>query len=1038
MNIPQELVSELCIDNVVLFVGAGISQGAGLPGWLDLIQPLAERVEYSLPANHRLITSEHLLRAAQYFVNQKGRNALGTYLQQKLDTTQINLNEPLRLVACLPISTIYTTNYDDLLERALHEANRSVAPVITPVQLAHVSSGRVCLVKMHGTLEQPETLVITLSDYNQYFRTHALIAQKLSTSLIDKTFLFIGYGLNDYNFNQIHGQIEFDLHEYGRRAYAVMFNANPQDVEDLRRRNIEVISLAGDSIEERNQTLAEWLQLLMSQIEQMPKKSMRSITIGRRSSLSTSKRPYKFLDYFEINDVDIFFGRDMEIEEIFSRVISRRLLVIYGKSGTGKSSLINAGLFPNLPTNYLPLIVRCIDDPFEMIKVSLSKLSERCVPPEPILLDFLLAIQKHTKKTLVVILDQFEEFFIRFDKNAQMNFVLELASCYRERALDIRFIIVIREDFLAELSSFKREIPEIFHNEYRLLPLAKTQAREAITQPVASLGISYETELVERLLDDLYQDGIEPPQLQIVCDRLYDALLKEGNTVIGQKIYDCLGGTSSILHEYLDLVLARFSGDRREFARRILKALITSYDTKIISNAQNIADNISETPTEVNEILLELSRARIVRTVGGENILFELAHECLIPKIKESLSIEEIELKRAQELLRREKETYQQFGRLAPIDTLQIIHKQRESLMLDRHTFRFLLRSAMQYDFELDYWLQRAHYDDQDLIQQLEKDLESQNPALQRNAATLLLRMEISDRLIEKILSILRVIGNPNVIMHLQSLGASEQIIVEAEKAVIKRIMRNMIYVPGGEFTMGSNQEAVEHILSEWDVPRSWIETEMPQHKVTLNGFYIDKYLVTNAKYKEFDENYTYPEGRRDNHPAVSISWHMARAYAAWLGKRLPTEAEWEKAGRGTDGRYYPWGNEFSVERCNSYEAGILTTTPVTKYDRDDCRSTYGCCDMAGNVWEWTSTLAMPYPYDNFDGREDPTTKGARIVRGGSFAFYRYVVRTTYRFGAGPIAIDTNQGFRCCVSEPPRVGTFSKRHIWPQSSRQTD
>jgi formylglycine-generating enzyme required for sulfatase activity len=739
-----------------------------------------------------------------------------------------------------------------------------------------------------------------------------------------------------------------------------------------------------------------------------------------------AKRPYKFLNYFDTNDADIFFGRESEIDEIFSRVISRRLLVVYGKSGVGKTSLINAGLIPRLPANYLPVVVRCFDDPIEIIRVTVSQISEDCTPAGYRLQDLLAALHQHTGKTPVIILDQFEEFFVRLDEEVRARFVHEMGPCYREKRFDLQFVIVIREDFFAHLSEFKREIPEIFHNEYRLLPLNKVQARAAITQPVALLGIIYDSELVEQLLNDLYRNGIDPPQLQIVCDRLYDAWLRKGGTTIDRELYKSLGGTESILREYFDLVLARFLGSERQLAQRILKALITTYDTKVVSSAIEIGHSLGESTKEVTEVLLELSRARVVRTVEGEVATFELAHECLIPKIRELLSLEEIELKRAEELLRREKETFHQFGRLAPFESLQVIHQQRERLKIGPASIRFLVRSAMQHNFEVDYWLRRAHYDDQELIQQLVDDLETQNLDLQRNACTLLLRMEISDVLIDKILSILSVIGNPKVINRLQALGVSERLIIEAEKAVIRRIMRNMVYVPGEAFIMGSSKGAVEQILSEWDVPRAWIETELPRHRVVIGSFYMDKYLVTNAEYKEFDENYTCPSGRED-HPAVSISWHMARASASWFGKRLPTEAEWEKAARGTDGRYYPWGNKFDIKKCNSYEARIRTTAPITKYDREDCRSPYGCCDMAGNVWEWTSTLYRPYPYKEDDGREDPSLEGARVVRGGSFAFYHYVVRTTYRFGAGPIAIDTNQGFRCCISEPPKVGMFSER-----------
>ena len=178
-----------------------------------------------------------------------------------------------------------------------------------------------------------------------------------------------------------------------------------------------------------------------------------------------------------------------------------------------------------------------------------------------------------------------------------------------------------------------------------------------------------------------------------------------------------------------------------------------------------------------------------------------------------------------------------------------------------------------------------------------------------------------------------------------------------------------MVYVPAGEFLFGDKKE-----------------------KIYLDGFWIDKTPITNAEYKRFldanpkhpvplvnadwakpynwdEKKRTFPAGK-ENHPVVMSSWHDAKAYADWAGKDLPTEQEWEKAARGTDGREYPWG-KWHDGYANTYEAGIKSSSPVGQFSpRGD--SPYGCVDMAGNVWEWTAT-----PYEGDANR--------RVVRGGSW-----------------------------------------------------
>ena len=141
-------------------------------------------------------------------------------------------------------------------------------------------------------------------------------------------------------------------------------------------------------------------------------------------------------------------------------------------------------------------------------------------------------------------------------------------------------------------------------------------------------------------------------------------------------------------------------------------------------------------------------------------------------------------------------------------------------------------------------------------------------------------------------------------------------------------------------------------------MPRYWharIDSERSLEEVEVSGFWVDRRPVTNLQFTEFRPPHIdrYPD-EEHHHPVVSVSWHDAQAYARWLGKQLICETRWEKAARGSDGRLYPWGNEFRADYLNSQESGLRTTSDVGAHPQG--RSPYGCLEMAGNIWEWTGS----------------------------------------------------------------------------------
>jgi formylglycine-generating enzyme required for sulfatase activity len=259
-----------------------------------------------------------------------------------------------------------------------------------------------------------------------------------------------------------------------------------------------------------------------------------------------------------------------------------------------------------------------------------------------------------------------------------------------------------------------------------------------------------------------------------------------------------------------------------------------------------------------------------------------------------------------------------------------------------------------------------------------------------------------------------------------------------------------MVYVPAGEFLMGSTEAERDGYLARcladgfeeswcWE----WLGDETPQHTVYLDAFWIDKTEVTNAQYQACVEAGVCwlsrcgddPNVNAPDQPAVCMSWEGAQAYADWVGARLPTEAEWEKAARGTEGRTYPWGDVFDPDKLNfcdkdcprdwrdsNRDDGHAWTAPVGSYRAG--ASPYGALDMAGNAWEWVADWYDRDYYARSAARnpQGPESGLDRGLRGGSYSNVPWSVRCAYRFRSYETDVIGYYGFRLVLPAIPSEG----------------
>jgi len=410
--------------------------------------------------------------------------------------------------------------------------------------------------------------------------------------------------------------------------------------------------------------------------------------------------PYKGLLEYRLNDTEMFFGRERAVRELLQNLGRGALTVLHSESGAGKTSLLQAGISPHLiAAGHLPVYLRPYNaDPALVVKRAfVPDLSQTPALAAAPLRDFLHRVSEvlGTQTALYIFLDQFEEFFTQLDETGRADFVRELAECVDDATLNVHWELALRSEYFGNLAAFRPRIRNPFENDYRLTRLTRDEARAVITEPAARRGVVFEAGLIETLLDDLGQNQIAPPQMQLVCSALYKEL-EPGETTITRIIYDREGGAGGILRGHLERVLSRdLPAEHRSAARRLLELLITSESQRVVRPHAELVAELSArgvTPETLAVILNQLTDSRLLRAEETDaGLAYELAHDYLLDEIK--LDPEVQTRKAAQELLEQEVRAYRRFRTLLTKDRLSVVEPYLSELRLTPEIRQMLAES---------------------------------------------------------------------------------------------------------------------------------------------------------------------------------------------------------------------------------------------------------------------------------------------------------------------------------------------------------
>ncbi len=782
--------------------------------------------------------------------------------------------------------------------------------------------------------------------------------------------------------------------------------------------------------------------------------------------------PWPGLLAFRETDEGYFQGRQAETEELFRLVMRERLTVLFGLSGLGKSSLLQAGLFPRLrPEQIVPVYIRFDfsserPDLVAQVRAAIAREAgiHRIEVPaangDETLWEYFHRAgnnfwnARNRPVMPLLVFDQFEEIFtlgrlgqgrtqasdVLVDQiadlaegrppaplKAWMDEHPEEAAAFSFGRHHYKILLGIREDFLPDLEALRARMPAVALNRLRLRRMNGDAALLVVNQAPHLVDADVALQIVRFVSADrralpLAELEIEPALLSVVCRELNSKRLRLGAPCITAGLLE--GSQEQVLSDFYERSTADLPPEARFFIEDHLLTVSGFRDSVALENALSM-------PGVSRSALDQLVERRLIRREdrGGVQRL-ELTHDLLTGVVRTSRDSrrqkDEVEREKAGQELERQREKTARDRRdltrtriAAGVILVLFIAAMGAAgwALLER-------REAEEARRQAQVAQQKA---EEATVSTRQAQLNSADGA-QVIAALYLLSSDSSVRqVVEKIsgptmtnewiASVALALdkmppeagldGWQRDVRAQLALGLSQARSIdpppsrEHDEAINARVP-----IAGGRFQMGS----AESVQSEDD--------ERPPHSVTLSPFRIQEHEVTNEEYRRFD-----PEHDRDpksgtdatvasrNLPVVDVSWSDAMAYAFWIGGTLPTEAQWEFAARGTDGRTYPWGEEEPTCARAQYVGCPGRLQPV-KAGRELGKTPDGVYDLAGNVWEWCRDWRELYTDMARTDPLGPDTGRVRRIRGGSFSLAKDYLRGAHRQSATPTRSFDSGGFR--------------------------
>jgi len=406
--------------------------------------------------------------------------------------------------------------------------------------------------------------------------------------------------------------------------------------------------------------------------------------------------PFKFLDSYAPEDKDVFFGREKEIEELYYKIFESNLLIVYGSSGTCKTSIIQCGLAGKfLESDWLPIIIRRGSNINESVTKALNQLALTPLKAKNSVVQNIQSIYLDHFKPIFLLFDQFEELFIFGNENEINEFINNLKNCL-EANLSCRFIFILRGEYLENLAVFEDKIPSFFSNRIRIEKMTRKNASSVITEPAKLFNIKVSADFPTTVIDRLSggKSSVELTYLQVYLDRLYKSALKKNpqNPVFDKELIDQSGQFDDILAEFLEEQISKT--DNPNDALNILKAFVSNEGTKKQMSSVDVLNFLkaiekSIPPESVDKYILQFIDLRILKD-KDESGKFELRHDALAAKIFEKISFSEKELLEIRQFISNRFNDYRKRGSYLEASDLEYILPYRNRLSLDDEQKKFV------------------------------------------------------------------------------------------------------------------------------------------------------------------------------------------------------------------------------------------------------------------------------------------------------------------------------------------------------------